>query len=265
MPRAGVSYDEVAKAANQLLYQGQHPSVQRVREITGTGSNTTINRHLDTWRESFSDKQKAVLPGSVPEDLMSPLDEFWSTALSRAEANYLQYKIELEQKVSISEQQSQEVNAQLQAQVDKYTALEGRFEELERKYKNLKTENTRLAGQNETYDQTVSTIRSDYDKSLKEFAEIRTSYENQLDAQQVEFRQQRTADQERFDATEARMLKEIDQLRLTIVEQQYKENSLNESIKETKLTSQVEVFELQKQNQILKSQLSKSESDIQLR
>ncbi len=98
MARPGVEYETVERIARQLISQGQHPSVQKVREILGTGSNTTIANHLKTWQASFAASKSPALPESVPEDLMNPLDDFWSLALARAEANYQKYKEELEVK-----------------------------------------------------------------------------------------------------------------------------------------------------------------------
>ena len=42
MARAGVTYHDVAKAAEAIKTQGQEPTVDRVREHMGTGSKSTI-------------------------------------------------------------------------------------------------------------------------------------------------------------------------------------------------------------------------------
>jgi len=68
MSRPGVSYEDVSKVATTLLSQGTHPSVQRVRNVLGTGSNTTIDRFLKSWQETFKQEKRTVLPETLPED-----------------------------------------------------------------------------------------------------------------------------------------------------------------------------------------------------
>ncbi len=51
MARVGISYDQVAAAADALVGAGQKPSIRNVRESLGnTGSPNTVHRHLTEWR-----------------------------------------------------------------------------------------------------------------------------------------------------------------------------------------------------------------------
>ncbi len=50
MARKGVTFEQVAKAAEQLLLSNINPKNGNVRELLGTGSNTTIAKHLRDWR-----------------------------------------------------------------------------------------------------------------------------------------------------------------------------------------------------------------------
>lgn len=52
MPRPGLTYDDVAQAANTLNQQGTNPTIQNIRESLGTGSPITISKHLKTWKEA---------------------------------------------------------------------------------------------------------------------------------------------------------------------------------------------------------------------
>jgi len=49
--RTGVTYEEVAEAARALTEEGRRATAAAVRERLGRGSLTTIQRHLQTWRE----------------------------------------------------------------------------------------------------------------------------------------------------------------------------------------------------------------------
>ena len=54
MARHGVDYETVKHTAIKLLSQGSAPSVQKLRDVLGTGSNTTLAKHLNRWREEFA-------------------------------------------------------------------------------------------------------------------------------------------------------------------------------------------------------------------
>ena len=49
MARSGVQYEDVQRAIHTLLSRGDAPSVQRIREVLGTGSFTTLSEHLRQW------------------------------------------------------------------------------------------------------------------------------------------------------------------------------------------------------------------------
>ena len=43
MARSGIQYSDVQQAIDTLFERGDSPSVQRIREVLGTGSFTTIS------------------------------------------------------------------------------------------------------------------------------------------------------------------------------------------------------------------------------
>ena len=63
MARVGVTYEQVAAAADGLLGEGLAPTIRAVRERMGSsGSPNTIHRHLTTWREA-----RPVAPAAAPD------------------------------------------------------------------------------------------------------------------------------------------------------------------------------------------------------
>ncbi len=67
MARAGVTYHDVANAAETIKNQHQEPTVDRVREHLGTGSKSTIAPLLKRWR---SDNGGAAAISGLPNDLV---------------------------------------------------------------------------------------------------------------------------------------------------------------------------------------------------
>jgi colicin import membrane protein len=62
MAREGVTFEQVAAAADALVGDGQQPTIRAVRERLGTGSPNTVHRHLAAWREA-----RPVVAASAPE------------------------------------------------------------------------------------------------------------------------------------------------------------------------------------------------------
>jgi hypothetical protein len=88
MARSGIRYEEVKEAAETLLGRGLNPTIQRVREYLGTGSNTTISEHLKRWQQQMAEAPRAVLPPTVPEAVTQAMEAFWKIAVQSAEAAF---------------------------------------------------------------------------------------------------------------------------------------------------------------------------------
>lgn len=50
MPRPGITYQNVAQAAQELLDLGERPTIKNIRARLHTGSPNTIQRHLKQWK-----------------------------------------------------------------------------------------------------------------------------------------------------------------------------------------------------------------------
>lgn len=56
--------------------------------MLGTGSNSTITRHLKRWREETAKSSVVNLPVTIPETVLVILEQFWTAALNHAEMYY---------------------------------------------------------------------------------------------------------------------------------------------------------------------------------
>src|SRR5580658_1459129 len=96
MARVGVDYETVKQTAVKLLSRGLAPSVQKIREVLGTGSNTTIAEHLKIWRDEFAKKTIHHLPANIPKELISAFEVLWQTAMEQAQNQLAEYKQSLD-------------------------------------------------------------------------------------------------------------------------------------------------------------------------
>jgi hypothetical protein len=72
MAQQTVTLDEVSAAASRLQDDGEHVTIEAVREALGAGTADTIFKHLNTWRAVHAkpaEVPKAELPDAILADL----------------------------------------------------------------------------------------------------------------------------------------------------------------------------------------------------
>jgi chromosome segregation ATPase len=115
--RIGVSYDEVAQAAQEAQGKGRSPTVDNVRLIIGSGSKSTIARYLRDWRN-----QQGIargIDGAIPSELLGLVKGLWERLRDTVEQKAYDYQCEADEKVKQIQQrftQSQQQYAALQEQ-----------------------------------------------------------------------------------------------------------------------------------------------------
>src|SRR3990167_5197529 len=113
MSRPGVDYEMVKHTAAKLLSQGIAPSVQKIREELGTGSNTTIADHLKVWRDEYAKKTIHHLPANMPKELIATFEVLWQTAMEHAQNQLAAQKQGLDQERTALEQQQRETEKEI--------------------------------------------------------------------------------------------------------------------------------------------------------
>ena len=104
MARYGISKQAVFTAADYLTSQGKEPTIEQIRLILKTGSNSTIAAHLREWRVAQSDEPALSLTTEMPDELVMMIKGLWERISSQAGsdaagtvANYEQTIAELQQ------------------------------------------------------------------------------------------------------------------------------------------------------------------------
>lgn len=82
MPRTGVTYFDISKAAETILERGDTPTVDKVRSQLGTGSKSTIAPLLKRWRTDSGviTEPQSGLPSDLLEAVKSLFDRVHSDA-----------------------------------------------------------------------------------------------------------------------------------------------------------------------------------------
>ena len=89
MARPGVSYVQVSAAAEGLVESGRKPTIKNIREQIGSGSSTTISRHLKRWKlekngaaQASANSQSARVSAEVINDRPVSYTDIPDAALS---------------------------------------------------------------------------------------------------------------------------------------------------------------------------------------
>lgn len=114
MGRPGIVYEQVKAAADALLASGENPSIVRVRQEIGTGSNTTVGMHLRRWHEELAQQSGGVSSSAMTEGVLNSMVQFWREAAEKAELRAR----EAEKAISSATVQVQQGHASLQKRSD---------------------------------------------------------------------------------------------------------------------------------------------------
>ncbi len=121
MSRIGITYEEVASAAKKLQNSGENPTVDRIRNLLGTGSNSTIARYLRDWKK---DLDEAIGNNKLPPDLLTTVNDLWEKVQEKANQRILTLEQETEQKINAKEQKYIELHKKTNEQATQIHKLE---------------------------------------------------------------------------------------------------------------------------------------------
>ena len=160
MARKGITFDQVANAAQSIKNRGLEPTIHAVRtELGNEGSYSTISQHLARWRSESADKvDMKELPPEAEDAGLTAITTIWNIAVKHAsqetaavrqeaedtkkrlgseldEAKKEIERLEGEQEKSLAELDKKE--AELRGQAKGLAKLEGEKAALERAYHEL--------------------------------------------------------------------------------------------------------------------------------
>ena len=277
MARTGVTYDDVAQAATKLLSMGESLSVEKVRSILKTGSNTTIGGHLKRWREQRSQSQTVALPEALPKALLPPLETLWHTALECSDERFKTTKESFEKRIEALTTERDTWRHQSQ---ETEQALNGLRGQLEKRTGELNEERQNCSEQGKQISLCHQKIeRLEVQLCEREAASEKAQQLATDQMQQLESEHQRALDhwqgnvenlkhalekeQQRADQSEQRWMKLIDQSKLELKQHQKKhiQQRAAEQVQQDQLKSQVVSLQEELSQKRLESQQQHGRSE----
>lgn len=158
--RHGITYEDVAKAADAIHARAERPTISSVRAALGTGSSTTIHKHLGQWQASRREVAQAAI--ALPLELQRLLVQEIET---QVEGTRRRLEGELEAARADRDVLAEE-NALLQQHV----------EELEKKLAEERQEIARVKGLNEQLNSELDLARQEIEKHRLDADKARANF-----------------------------------------------------------------------------------------
>lgn len=105
MARPGVTYLDVANAAQQLVAAGRIPTIESIRINLGTGSNSTLGNHLRTWKSKQDQTQQIATKENIPEELIAALKGVWERVVNQSDEKIQAVHQETQQELVLLKQE----------------------------------------------------------------------------------------------------------------------------------------------------------------
>lgn len=259
MARAGVTYHDVAKAAEAIKSQHQEPTVDRVRERLGTGSKSTIAPLLKRWR---SDNGGDADVSGLPSDLVEVVKALHERVHQMAE-----------HRIDESRQEFEALNEELRKELtdanNTIAQLTARQQDLDDQLARITEEKSLLGKSLEDARISLVKVESQRDEALARSNDLKGSInelkqENRDIRDHFEHYQQRTADdrqqeREQFRAVNQGLKDQIQDLQHRLGQA----DSRAAGLLETNTQLQRKAEELKQTNASLNGNLNESRADIQ--
>lgn len=105
-----ISYEQVELIAEQLLQKQDTPTIEKIRFKLGTGSNTTISKHLREWRSKRLSARHEILPElkTPPDPVNQAVSKVWEQLQeeNNAKINSIEQAYEEKSQVMLEEREA---------------------------------------------------------------------------------------------------------------------------------------------------------------
>lgn len=220
MARPGITKQEVFAAANRLSQENKDPTIDLIRQITKTGSHSTIAMHLRDWRAAQTDIQVTALTEGLPHEMVAMMKTLWQrqTVLSEQKAGEVETRLqgiiqELEQelqKYKTNNQRWQQMFNQWQQEKEK---LAGEKIMLEEGVASLQREKVALQTK---LDSQTEQLQEKQDR-VNELNRLHSQAQANLEHYRESVREQRLIEQQQYDQQKLEMGQEVKLLKEQVI------------------------------------------------
>ncbi|MCE3239168.1 MAG: hypothetical protein K0R24_2149 [Gammaproteobacteria bacterium] len=268
MSRLGITYHDVASAAELLIAQGKPPTIQNIRLLTHTGSSTTIAQHLKAWKIQQDSSRSLGSKESLPKEIMLMMKGLWAQVVQQAEGKIALKQQEFEQATAAITEQNKKLEEESTSWQKKYDEIKHEKEglardklALEQAIRQLEDEKLALTV---TRDNLLKQLQEKHDH-MQELHRLNQQIQTNLEHYREASREQRLLDQQRHEHVQRQQEHTIHQLTKEIKTLGQAKNSLYEALEQmrsVKTTLQSQYDERVVQNDAIKSRLEEAQKEV---
>ena len=251
MARPGITYLDVASAATQLMEKNIRPSIEGVRRILGTGSNSTINRHLRDWRNKQG--KHIELEQGLPESLLIAVKGIYKTINEEAAEKIMSAQEtcntkmgSLESQLTAAAQKNQQLGRDKQAMAQICEQRQIGNQALQKNRNDLQSNLDKKVNENEFMRDRLKEAKADIDRLSKQLTHSQDSVNHYRESVRLERESERN-----------KLEKKISRLKSELQKQQ---NSIP-TLKEEVLILSYQVKSLKEDRQVSMDKLDRSIHD----
>jgi chromosome segregation ATPase len=200
MPRIGITYLDVAQTATKLIEQNIHPTIEEIRKVLRTGSNSTINRHLRQWREKQGNQIEAEK--GLPETLLIAVKGIYSAIQEEATHKILTIETETKNKLTDFKVQAEQLIHQNNTLKQNNCLLENKINEhqiqeieSQKVINNLNQKIDRKTSENQLLQERIDDKNSEIERIAQQLKHAQHNLEHYREA----IKQERDAEKQRYE------------------------------------------------------------------
>jgi len=220
MARSGIQYSDVQQAIDTLLARGDTPSVQRIREVLGTGSFTTISEHFRSWRVEREQNRDVPPPKGVPEVIVNVASELWREAQEAANQALIHYREDANRQVESAQQEAAEALQQTANAEQRESALAEHLRHTEQRLETLNRELAASQASEHQWQQQAAQATHDakqyqqrFTKAEHDIAALKEHFAEEQQQRQITWEQRLAQEEQRNEAAEGKLMALLDTLR----------------------------------------------------
>ncbi len=220
MARSGVQFEDVQRAIDVLLKRGETPGIQKIRDVLGTGSFTTISEHFREWREQRDANRAQPTWQEIPEPVEALVHSLWEQAQQHASDGLSHYREEADRLVEAAREQAQRSRREAEDALQREAAInehwsqaQARLQEYSALIARLETAQHAAEQREKELCQQVADAGRQLDAAQDRLREQETRHQEALKKRDDRWGEQLKQEEQRHEAAEARLMTLLDDAR----------------------------------------------------
>lgn len=268
MARPGITYYEVANAAQELIAQGKNPTIENIRLLTGTGSSSTIAQHLKAWKNKQDQTKLLCLKENLPEEIVLTMKGLWERVMDQAEEKISIIKQEYDQAIALLQDQNKQLSQENTTWAQKFGQMKQEKEDLCHQQSVLLQNKRELEDEKLALTVKTETLTNQLEEKqihVDELHRLNKQVQENLEHYREASREQRMQDQQRHEQVEMQLEQTIQKIKQELTLTNQHTVTLQQELEQmrfAKTALQNQYEQLTKQQEIIQAELQHTQKEM---